>query len=253
MGWLISDLLRRSGFALTSPARRGFRYLAQYYPPFYYNGYIEKIAGFQTILRTADDAATPGDVVECGVGRGLTLYMLGHFLARADSPRRLYGFDSFEGFPEPTAADESPRVPVRGDLWSDTSMAHVRDHFLRSGLDGFFRNQVRLVPGFFSNTLPGASEPATIALLNLDVDLFESYRDCLQFLGPRVRGVIVYDEYLSPKWPGATQAVNDALPGLNHQLFYSPTMERYISLPAASLGQTFAQKLADRLGLQPVR
>jgi hypothetical protein len=253
MGWLVRELLRRSGFALTSPARRGFRYLAQYYPPLYYNGYIEKIAGFQTILRTADEAAISGDVVECGVGRGLTLYMLGHFLSRASSPRRLYGFDSFEGFPEPTSADESPRRPTRGDLWSDTSMAHVRDHFLRGGLDSYFYNRVQLVPGFFSNTLPRSSEPVTIAMLNLDVDLYESYRDCLRFLGPRVRGAIVYDEYLSPKWPGATQAVNEALPALNHLLFYSPPMDRYISLPATSLGGTFAQKLADRLGLQPVR
>jgi hypothetical protein len=254
MGRLISALIRRSGFPMTSPARRGFRYLAQYYPPFYYGGYIEKIAGFQTILRTADETAIPGDVAECGVGRGLTLFMLGHFLARAGSPRLLYGFDSFEGFPAPTAADESPRRPVRGDLWSDTSLAHVRDHFVRSSdLEGFLRDKVRLVPGFFSATLPLASEPATIALLNLDVDLYESYRDCLHFLGPRVRGAIVYDEYLSPKWPGATQAVDEALPVLHHEIFYSPAMERHVSLPAASLGQAFAEKLIDRLSLRPVR
>jgi len=247
---LLRSLLRRSGFALTSPARRGFRYLAQYYPPLYYSGYLEKLVGFHAILRTAEETSLEGDVVECGVGRGLTIFTLGHFMSRAGS-RRLYGFDSFEGFPEPTAADASMRRPVKGDLWSDTRLSHVRDHFRRGDLTEFFDERVTLVPGFFSRTLPGAGEPLRIALLNLDVDLYESYRACLQFLGPRVTGIIVYDEYRSPKWPGATKAVDEALPVLSHQLFYSPVMERYVSLAKGSIGQPFALKLVDRLALRP--
>ena len=77
-------------------------------------------------------------MVECGVGRGLTLYMLGYFMAARRSTRRLYGFDSFEGFPPPTAADTSDRRPVAGDLWADTSLTHVAEHFRYGELQEFF-------------------------------------------------------------------------------------------------------------------
>jgi len=253
MGPLLRAMLQRSGLALTRPARRSFRYLAQYYPPIYYAGYIEKLVGFQVILRTADETGIDGDVAECGVGRGLSLFMLAHFMARASTDRMLFGFDSFQGFPQPTAADASPRRPVRGDLWTDTSLEHVRNHFLHGGLAAFFDARVRLVPGFFSESLPQTTEPSRIAFLNLDVDLYESYRDCLRHLGPRVTGIILYDEYQSPKWPGATLAVDEALPHLSHSMFYSPTMDRYASLPTGAIGEPFAAKVIDRLGLRPAQ
>jgi hypothetical protein len=250
MAAYLGALLRRSGLPLTGVARRAFRYLAQYYPPMYYDGYVDKLVGFHAIIRAADETGLDGDVVECGVGRGLTFFMLGDFMARQRSERRLYGFDSFAGFPAPSPADASPRRPVRGDLWRDTSVRHVRDHFRRTALRAYFDDKVRLTPGFFSETLPAASEPRRIVLLNLDVDLYESYRDCLRFLGPRVTGVIVYDEYRSPKWPGATSAVDEVLPSLAHRLFYARVMNRYVSLPEAALAQPFARRLEDRLDLR---
>jgi len=240
----IRTLIRRSGFALTRPAR-------QYYPPLYYRGYVEKLVGFEALLRSIDEAHIAGDVVECGVGRGLTLYMLGYFMAARRSTRRLYGFDSFEGFPPPTAADTSDRRPVAGDLWADTSLMHVAEHFRYGELQEFFSEQVTLVPGFFSRTLRGADNPRGIALLNLDVDLYESYRDCLQFLGPRVHGAIVYDEYRAPKWPGATRAIDEALPRLGHQLFYAEAMGRFLSMPAGHAGGEFFTLVQTRLGLVP--
>jgi hypothetical protein len=245
----LRTLIRRSGLALTRPARRTSRYLNQYYPPLYYRGYVEKLVGFEALLRSADEAHVDGDVVECGVGRGLTLYMLGHFMASRRSPRRLYGFDSFEGFPPPTAADASDRRPVAGDLWADTSLTHVVEHFRYGDLQEFFSRQVTLVPGFFSRTLPGAEDPKGIVLLNLDVDLYESYRDCLQFLGPRVHGAIVYDEYRAPKWPGATRAIDEALPGLGHHLYYAEAMARFVSMPAGQEGGAFFTLVQTRLGL----
>jgi hypothetical protein len=252
MNRLMEALVRRSGFAFSRTARRSFRYLAQYYPPFYYDGFLQKTAGFDALLREIDDCGIRGDVVECGVGRGLSLYVLGFFMSRRDHDRRLYGFDSFEGFPAPTPFDESPRRPLKGDLWSDTSLRHVREHF-HVGLDTFFETRVSIVPGFFSATLPGRSDPREIALLNLDVDLYESYLMCLQHLGPRVTGVIVYDEYASPKWPGATRAVDEQLPLLKHLLFKSGVMSRYVSMPASSEETEFGRAIRRALQLETVR
>jgi hypothetical protein len=248
---LLPELVSRSGLPFIPSARRLFRYLAQYYPPFYYRGFLEKTVGFHNALRALDDAGVEGDVVECGVGRGLSLFVLAHFMARSAVSRQLYAFDSFKGFPKPVAADLSDRRPVEGDLWSDTSLRHVVGHFTSGGLDAFLRDRCHIVPGFFAETLPGRPDPQRVALLNLDVDLYGSYRDCLQHFGPRVTGVIVYDEYRSPKWPGATRAIDEALPGLGHLMLWSPVMERFVSVPAASRGSQAWHRLADALAWRP--
>jgi O-methyltransferase len=246
--WL-DAALRRSGLTFSRTARRSFRYLAQYYPPFYSCGFLEKVVGFDSVLRELDAHDIPGDVVECGLGRGLSFFTLAHFMARRRGERRLFGFDSFAGFPPPSAFDASPRRPVAGDLWRDTSLRHVVDHFVTGGLEDFLRQRVTIVPGFFSESLPGRTEPSTIALLNVDVDLYDSYRQVLEELGPRVRGLIVYDEYGSPKWPGATRAVDEHLPALEHRLFYSRVMDRYVSLSAASVDSPFGMAATHSLEL----
>ena len=247
--WL-DALLRRSGTPFSRTARRSFRYLAQYYPPIYYDGFLQKVVGFDTALREIDAHDVPGDVVEGGLGRGLTFYVLAHFMARRRPDRRLYGFDSFAGFPPPTAFDESPRRPVAGDLWRDTSYRHVVGHLATGGLDEFLKSRVAIVPGFFSETLQRRSEPRSIALLNVDVDLYESYRQVLEVFGPRVTGLIVYDEYASPKWPGATRAVDELLPSLGHTLHYSRVMNRYVSVSRSATHPAFVASLARSLDFE---
>lgn len=251
MARLLQRLVARSGLPFTRPARRVFRYLAQYYPPIYYQGYLEKTVGFHNALRVLDREGVDGDVVECGVGRGLTLFVLAHFMQRGSDSRRLFAFDSFAGFPDPVAADMSTRRPIKGDLWSDASLRHVSGHFEGGGLEEFLCARCEIVPGFFADSLPSRAEPQRIALLNLDVDLYESYRDCLRHLGPRVTGLIVYDEYRSPKWPGATKAIDEGLPQLGHSLFFSMVMQRYVSLPRALAGQQPARALTEALELRP--
>lgn len=246
--WL-EAVVRKSGLPFSRTARRTFRYLAQYYPPFYYDGFLQKTAGFDAALRELDECRVRGDVVECGVGRGLSLYVLAHFMSRRNSDRRLYAFDSFEGFPAPSPFDVSPRRPLKGDLWSDTSLRHVRDHF-DVGLTDFLDQRVHIVPGFFADTLTTRTDPSEIALLNLDVDLYESYVTCLRHLGARVTGIIIYDEYASPKWPGATKAVDEQLPLLKHTLFRSEVMSRYVSMPGACVDADFGRAIRRALQLQ---
>src|SRR3990167_7898450 len=58
-----------------------------------------------------------GDIVECGLGEGTTFSMLAFFSGSENHRpvRRLYGFDSFEGFPAPDSLDCSPRKPQEGE------------------------------------------------------------------------------------------------------------------------------------------
>lgn len=89
----------------------------------------------------------------------------------------------------------------------------VRDELLAYGLtDAEIAETVRLVPGLFSETLAGYK--GRIALLHVDVDLYQSYMDCLTSLWPQVEvgGVIAFDEYGEPEtWPGAKRAVDEFL------------------------------------------
>lgn len=159
--------------------------------------------------------SVPGAVVECGVGQGWSLLSLALALRDRHSPRALWGFDSFEGFPEVTAADASPRQARAGDYAVPMSVVMAR--LRASGLDELYlRGRVTLVKGSFADTLRHP-EPAEISLLNLDVDLYDSYRTCLEALWPRVAvgGIVTFDEYVreAPNYPGAARAIDEFLDG----------------------------------------
>lgn len=80
-----------------------------------------------------------------------------------------------------------------------------------AGLDEeFLKTRLTLVKGWFSETLP-CHPVDRIALLHIDADLYESYKEALQHLWPRVAvgGIVAFDEYHLPEWPGAKKAVDE--------------------------------------------
>lgn len=155
----------------------------------------------------------PGDFVECGVSQGRSLFLLAHLL-RSDVQfkRHLWGCDSFQGFPEPSSEDISPRNPKKGE-YKDTSPAFVRAFLEARGLDKpFLDERVHLVEGFFDQSLKCWHDTKRqIALLHIDGDLYQSYRAVLTNLFPYVAegGVVLFDEYHYADFPGATQAVDE--------------------------------------------
>jgi hypothetical protein len=118
-----------------------------------------------------------------------------------------YGFDSFEGFPEPVEKDEATPITGKG-FWAkppETVLKVLRDGRLP---EETIRDRIRLVKGWFDKTLPAYD--GHIALLHLDCDLFESYKLALEVLYDKVEpgGVIMFDEYGDGRWPGATKAID---------------------------------------------
>jgi O-methyltransferase len=49
--------------------------------------------------------------------------------------------------------------------------------------------------------------------VHLDCVIYESYKSCIEFFYPRLAsgGVILFDEYNDPPWPGCARAVNEYL------------------------------------------
>jgi hypothetical protein len=165
----------------------------------------------------------PGDIVECGVGGGrsfLIIAALNHLLEKNEGGQRtVYGYDSFEGFPEPTKEDESPRHPKRGEWSCSPSGTYIYSpEFTRTVLAeaGIPRDALPIIKkGFFEQVLP-AHPKKPIALLHIDGDLYQSYKATLENLFNLVspRGIIVFDDFLAEPigpdpFPGARKAVQE--------------------------------------------
>ena len=125
---MIKKLLNKYYFKSSDNKRTQYKRLRNFYPPFYQ----EKTLGIYSILKYINNYKIDGDIIECGVGRGVSLFTMGNISNLIGLDRKLYGFDSFEGFPEPTQEDRSYRNPQKGE-WGDTSLQHVAEHFRSTG------------------------------------------------------------------------------------------------------------------------
>ena len=140
--------------------------------------------------------SVPGDMIETGVWRGgTTIFLRGLLRAHGVTDRTVYVADSFQGLPPP----DVDRYPADAGLDFHlvrelaVSVEEVQASFARYGL---LDDQVRFVPGWFRDTLPGlAGHPWS--LLRLDGDLYESTMDALTNLYPSlsVGGWIVIDDF----------------------------------------------------------
>jgi O-methyltransferase len=172
-------------------------------------------ANINIILDLLDEVAEiPGTVAECGVYRGQTLIPLSVHLRSMGSSKRIFGFDSFEGFPTEDLKAElklgrhagNANESEAGDF-KDTSFALVRQKLALFGL-----KNVTLSVGYFSNTLARCADEV-FSFVHLDCDLYGSYKDCLEFFYPRLSkgGIVLIDEYHDPPWPGCNKAVDEFL------------------------------------------
>lgn len=163
-----------------------------------------------------------GSIVECGVFRGFSVMAwakLSTILEPENLTRRVYAFDSFNGFPSVSAADrEGAGIAEPGDFQtsnydelSELIQVYDQDRFL-----GHIP-KVQLIRGDASKTIPGFVEQNShlmVSLLFLDFDLYEPTKVALEQLVPRMpRGaVLAFDELDNPIWPGETKALMDVLP-----------------------------------------
>lgn len=158
-----------------------------------------------------------GSVVECGVFRGFGLMSwakLSAILEPENLTRRIYGFDTFEGFPSLALEDQNINTQTHvGDLRANsydelTQLIKIYDN------DRFLGHipKVNLVKGDICHSAPKfvAEHPhLLVSLLFIDCDLFEPTRAALEAFIPRMpRGAILaFDELDNPQWPGETMAM----------------------------------------------
>jgi len=142
-----------------------------------------------------------GSFLEAGTYKGGTALLLrGEIEAAAGTtPRMFYVMDSFAGMLHTDEARDRHRV---GDL-ADTSLAAVQRVV---GTPPFIDYRVGWIPDTFQGI-----EDARFSFAHVDLDLYQSIKDCCAFVYPRLApgGFMVFDDYGFPNNPGARRAVDE--------------------------------------------
>ena len=138
----------------------------------------------------------PGDLVECGVYAGAQCAAMAKALMETSwrkEYRRVHLFDSFAGIPKPGPEDQEfmQHGTPAGDAACSLEqvVANMREWHIPNDLLVYH-------VGWFHDTLKN-SIPPQIALLRLDGDLYESTRDCMQMIYPRLSkgGWCIVDDF----------------------------------------------------------
>ena len=187
--------------------------------------HIRRFFHLEYLLRQIEHVE--GRIVECGVGPGRTIFAFSIITEALAKPRMIVGYDTFEGIPAPGEEDGKANAHKVG--WWNYSQQQVLELLEFNGLDRrFISENIDFIPGIFSESL-SSYDGAPIALLHLDIDLYESYVTVLnslyQFVAPG--GIVAFDEYRKPIWPGATQAVDEFFADRPEEVVKSPVTELY--------------------------
>lgn len=162
-----------------------------------------------------------GSIIECGVFRGFSVMAwakLSTILEPENLTRRIYGFDTFDGFPAITPEDQMSAGAAASGDFQTTSYDELLELIRVYDQDRFLGHlpKVELVRGDGVNTIPDFLQRNThllVSLLFLDFDLYEPTKVALEQFVPRMPkgAVIAFDELDNPIWPGETKALFDTL------------------------------------------
>ena len=168
-------------------------------------------------------ACLPGVIVDLGVFKGASTFTwakLCEIFCPTDVKKVVYGFDTFEGFPSVSVEDgaENPCVDLKpggyncgNTIRNDLDMAQEA-----MNLDKHLKhiNRIQFIEGDVEKTIPefvrSKGDGLKIALLNLDLDLFNPTRTALEHLLPLMvkGGIVIVDQYADNNFQGETKAVD---------------------------------------------
>lgn len=157
----------------------------------------ERMMGLYMAVNKARQHGFAGDIVECGTFRGGTAALMA---MACDFSRHVWMFDSWEGFPAPTA-DDPPTAKKGGCA---VNMAEVSAFLTDAGI----LKNATMVKGWFKDTFP-QHQVKQIAVLHVDCDWHDSVKLTLDTFYDLVvpGGVVQIDDY--GHWAGARKATDD--------------------------------------------
>ncbi len=179
----------------------------------------ERVANVYEIARLVEKKSLKGAFVECGVWKGGTTGVMAYVADKANSKRKVWLFDSFEGLPEPTLEDGLLAKTYSGERNSGKLVSIQKCVGALEDVKKLFFSVLKLNPeniyigkGWFQDTLPKEKQNVgPIALLRLDADWYESTKCALDNLYDNVvpGGYVLIDDY--GHWEGCKKAVDEFL------------------------------------------
>ena len=185
-----------------------------------------------------------GDIFEFGVFKGASLVAVALLLKEMKSSKKIYGFDSFEGFPTYSNFDDLQAFYSYSEEYFDDDFIKQYENFkkvkalvtgnqdfdkvsiatsldfsmtsrelVQQKIDYFELDNIELVQGSFEETVPNffSQYQGNVSSCNIDCDLYDGYRVVLPYIYEQLseNGHVHLDEYFSFKYPGARIACDD--------------------------------------------
>lgn len=151
------------------------------------NDYV-RLAALELLCRRVE--ALPGSAAELGVYKGFFARCINQLLPE----KRLYLFDSFQGFAESAGATQA--FQAAHTHTAVEAVLAIQPH----------PAMVTVKPGFFPESLEGLEE--RFCLVSLDVDFEDTTLEGLRYFWPRMvaGGYLLLHDWGSPKLPGVARA-----------------------------------------------
>jgi hypothetical protein len=142
----------------------------------------------------------PGEMAEAGVYRGGSAKLI----SIMNPNKRLHLFDTFEGIPEDDAMEGGHKKGEFSSKYEDVR-AFLAD------------DPVEFHVGRFPNSASNLSRNVRFSFVHLDLDIYQSTADAIDFFWPRMvgGGIIAFDDYGWQNCPGVAVAIAEKLPGIH--------------------------------------
>jgi predicted O-methyltransferase YrrM len=156
-----------------------------------------------------------GSVAEIGVYKGGTALVIANMLPNDD----IYLYDTFEGMPEVCEFDNTHK---KGDF-NDTSFIGVSNLFKD-------KKNVKVIKGIFPKENVDFLKDKKFKFVHLDVDIYESYKESLDFFHDKMipGGVMLFDDYNAWTCLGSKKAIDEYVSKYNLKLHFGKDFQAYL-------------------------
>jgi hypothetical protein len=168
-----------------------------------------------------------GDIYEFGVFKGTGVIKWATFrMASSDKfKRKIFAFDTFGKFPKSSYSKDKEFL---NEFINDAGINSYSLNKIKQIIKKKKFENIKFIKGDINKTLIEfikKNKRASIALLHIDVDIYEPTKCILENLFDKVskNGIVIFDDY--KKFPGETKAVNDFLKGKNYKINKIPFMK----------------------------
>jgi O-methyltransferase len=152
----------------------------------------------------------PGEYAEVGIYQGSTAKVI----CEAKGDKTLHLCDTFEGLPEP--GEHEQHVEKKGRF-------ACSQESIQKYLQGF--PNLRLHKGFCPQSVRGVLDDTRFSFVHLDVDLYASTKECLEYFWPRLLpgGIVISHDYSI--LDGVRRAFTEFTAGTREQVIELPTTQ----------------------------